>query len=77
LSREQFFGSGLSFGSNLPRALPLGLERLRLAFRREIWRSAWKFNETEQHYLSYDAGLVGNRTPIDWRFTAIDCDGSQ
>jgi hypothetical protein len=60
-----------------PRDLAVRMELGSLAFRREIWRSAWKFNEPEQHYLPYDAGPVGNRTGIDWRFTAIDCDGSQ
>src|SRR5208283_2426688 len=50
LSRELLSGSGLSFG----------LERLRLAFRREIWRIAWKFNAGRSHLLPYDAGLAGH-----------------
>jgi hypothetical protein len=30
---------------------------MRLAFRREVWRSAWKLNAPRQLTLPYDAGL--------------------
>ena len=58
MGREPVLGSGLPFGSNLLRAVPFRLEQWRLAFRREIGRSAWKFNAgRSQLSLPYDAGL--------------------
>jgi hypothetical protein len=57
-----------------PMGLAVRMELGRLAFRREGWRSAWKYNAGRSHLLPYDAGLIGSWPPIDWRFAAIDCD---
>ena len=41
-----------------PMGLAVRMELGRLAFRREGWRSAWKYNAgLSQHSLPYDAGL--------------------